>query len=392
MAEHQNPYQVSRATLDTSLIQEGVEFSLGKAISTGFRAFFGSFFVSSISAFVWYIMVTCAYLLFCLAFPIFPHLFAGMMSYGSSAVKGKGRLEDLFRPFNEFGGVFVAGLLYSLFFVAAGLILMTIYGIASAVMAVSLGAAVESINAGKDLFAGMSEDDIFLFVFFGAFAVFGLGANYLLGRLQLVYPLIYELGLGAWESFGASWRITRGKGISLFFTRLLMYLIPGLVVMIPYMGGLFLFVGMGAILDPGGAAEAAVAPMILIYLLIMFIAMPVAYGLQFCFEGAVIELFLTESVKQQISPNYEERNKRGTYVSPGTTPQGPSDAFGPATGSPSTDSPAPGGDQPSTASDSGDTSAPSDPDRFGPPSQPSSDDSGRFPRSGENKDPYNPYN
>ena len=158
MAESENPYQVSRASIETyGSVQDGIEFTLGKMLSVGFKGFFSSFLISVASGLIHYIVFSCAYLLsICGGFVVWPHLMAGMVSYGSGAARGEARLEDLFKPFNNFGGVFLAGLLYFLFILAGFIVTIIAYTVSAAIFAVSLQAIIESGNLGTDLGTGVT--------------------------------------------------------------------------------------------------------------------------------------------------------------------------------------------------------------------------------------------
>ena len=398
MAEHENPYQVSRASIETyGSVQEGIEFSLGKMLSVGIRGFFSSFLVSIASGLIHYIVFSCAYILgICGGFVVWPHLIAGMVSYGSGAARGQARIEDLFKPFNNFGGVFLAGLLYFLFLLAGLIVTIIAYTVSAAVFAASLKAVIETGNLGTDLGAGLSEDVLGSIVIFAVFTLIGLTAHYFMARLDLVYPLVYELRVGPWDAFVQSWRLTRGHGFSLFFAKMIIALVPAILVGVPYFALLFgtFFLGTGP--DPlDSGFENAFGAVFFIIILMVIVLIPVSYGLMMVLQGAIANLFLTPAVKEQLMPGYADEPR---FVSSpiSDTATGADSGAPESLGSSSSSSISTG-----ESSDRG-SSSPDKPDGSsggGAPDAPGSGDfnSGggeRFPRPNEGKkdDPFNPYN
>ncbi|MCB1168746.1 MAG: hypothetical protein KDK25_00345 [Leptospiraceae bacterium] len=396
MAESQNPYQVSRASIETyKSVEEGIQYSFGRALREGLGAFFSTFPITFATGLIQsLIYMAGSGLLICGGFVILPHLFAGSVSYGSSAVNRQPKVEELFRPFNNFGPIFIAGLLYSLFFVAIFVVLFLVAALFGGLAAVVAGIASEASNAGD---SGAEEALIGLGML-GAFGFIYLFLFYFLGRLDLTYPLIYELDISPWDAFVQSWRLTRGYGMSMFFTKLVVYLLPAIFAL-PLFGIFFsyFFLGAGFDADPD-TMDAAPLFIGVFYVLMFLVIYPLAMGLRMTMEGAIANLFLTESVKQQLSPGYEERKKPQYVAAP---PAAGSDVSAPASANPSaqvqdTSSPIPGSGSPSfpgspteTSERGGDSAGDS---RFGPSSGSSSD---RFPREqGKDegrKDPFNPY-
>ncbi|MBI38119.1 MAG: hypothetical protein CMF59_00850 [Leptospiraceae bacterium] len=393
MAESENPYQVSRASIETyGSVQDGIEFTLGKMLSIGFKGFFSSFLVSIASGLIHYIVRSCASLLsICGGFVVWPHLIAGMVSYGSGAARGEARLEDLFKPFNNFGGVFLAGLLYFLFILAGFIVTIIAYTVSAAIFAVSLQAIIESGNLGTDLGAGFTEDTLGAISVLVVFTLIGLTAHYFMARLDLVYPLVYDLRIGPWDAFVQSWRLTRGHGFSLFMAKLIIALVPLLLIGIPYFALVFGSLFLGAGIDVMGfGADEAFGAMFFLFILLTIVLVPVSYGLMMVLEGAIANLFLTPAVKEQLMPGYEERQPR--FVSSPATAGGTtaSTDFVSSTGL-SGESP----DSPSQQSETGSDSPgrPEQPDqRPGQSGPPSGEE--RFPRpdQGKKDDPFNPYN
>ena len=394
MAEQENPYQVSRASIETyGSVQEGIEFSFGRMLKLGFKGFFSNFFMSAASGLIQYIMASCASALaICGGFIILPHLFAGMVSYGSSAVRGKAKLEDLFKPFNQFGGVFLAGLLYFLFFIAGAIVLAVAYFIAAAVTAVSIQTAIESGNLGS-LESQFTEDLIVSLIIFVSFGLIFLTVHYIMARLDLVYPLVYELRIGPWDAFVQSWRLTRGHGMGLFFGKLFIITVPILLVAAPFIAVMLFVLLSGSLDDPdtfgaGSDASAGAGLLVILAYLLMILLTPLAYGLIMTLQGAIANLFLTESVKQQLVPGYEEDKPK--FVS--TPPQ----AAVPGASTPSMGTSGSSTISPEATPFAGETEVRDEPAENQPgvpENQDGSSQSDRFPRSDAKKDdPFNPYN
>ncbi|MCB1137631.1 MAG: hypothetical protein KDK23_02705, partial [Leptospiraceae bacterium] len=179
MAESQNPYQVSRASIETyKSVEEGIEFSFGRMLREGLGTFFATFPITFATGLIQsLIYMAGSGLLICGGFVILPHLFAGSVSYGSSAVNRNPKVEELFRPFNNFGPIFIAGLLYSLFFVAIFVVLFLIAALFGGVAAVVAGIASDASNAGES----GAEDALIGMGMLGGFAFIYLFFFYFLG-------------------------------------------------------------------------------------------------------------------------------------------------------------------------------------------------------------------
>ncbi|MEQ8353018.1 MAG: DUF975 family protein [Leptospiraceae bacterium] len=390
MAEQENPYQVSRASIETyGSMQEGVEFSVGRMLKLAFQGLTSNLGLTLVSSIVYAIVYFGAQMFwFCGGIIVTPHLVAGSISYGTGAVKGEPRLEDLFKPFNNFGGVFLAGLLYFLFLLVGYIAFFILYIMTAAIFAVSVESIISAGNMGSDVTEGLGEDGIMGLSMISIFGVLGLTINYFLARLDLVFPLVYDLRLGAWDAFVQSWRLTKGYGFKLFMGKLFVYFLPGFVIILPILLGLFVSLGFGALAPQNIGALNLVEGLFPLLIIVAILLSVVGIALKMTLEGAIAHLFLTPAVKEQLVPGYSENKPQFVSAPPVASRDIGSDGSAASLQESSS--------QQNPASDSASGTSTMDSGRdANNESGSAGSDSGedRFPRPEDRKnDPFNPYN
>jgi len=177
----------------------------------------------------------------CIGVFVLPHLMAGWAAAAFGLAGSTPSFESLFKAFQSFGRVFVAGLIYfSLVLlaavVAAAFVLLVFFLIGFWSTALNQPSLMKMIDDAP-------SEELGLGIVIGFQVLWILMLGYPLARSQLVFILVVHRGMEAPDAFRESWRLTSSFGLRLTLIRacahlaatvgLALCVIPGLLIL-PY--------------------------------------------------------------------------------------------------------------------------------------------------------------
>lgn len=177
----------------------------------------------------------------CIGIFVLPHLMAGWAVAAFGLAGSTPRFDTLFKAFQSFARVFVAGLIYTALVllaaaVAALFVFLVFFLIGFWSTALNQPTLMEMIDSAK-------SEELGLIVVLGFQVIWILMLGYPLARSQLVFVLVVHRGMEAPEAFRESWKLTSRFGLRLTVIRacahlavtagLALCVIPGLL-MLPY--------------------------------------------------------------------------------------------------------------------------------------------------------------